>query len=125
MEQDTFKHLWKLLNPQGEYVYREKICQQLWSSFDLEKQRAIYFRIRGKLQRGEQVSPNPYYALQHNMDPEPPKLTPPKNYNHTADFLTIVKTGTLVSAEYNGEVGIYTEADAQKHSMTILRHFKP
>lgn len=125
MQKDTFDFIWKLLNPQGEYVYREKICRRMWASFDLDRQRSIYLRILNKLKRGEAVSPNPYYAIQHNMDPEPPKLTPPKNYNGTADFLIVVKSGALVTAEYNGEVGIYTEEDANKHSMTIFKHLQP
>ena len=122
---DTFSHIWTLLNPQGEYRSREQACRRMWESFDTDKQRAIYARIRGKKQRGEPVSPNPYFAIQDNMEPVPPKLHPPKNYNGSSEFIDVVKTGTLVTAEFQGEVGIYTEADAAKHAMSVIKHLKP
>ena len=122
---DTFSHIWTLLAPQGEFRSREQACRRMWETFDTDKQRAIYARIRGKKQRGENVSPNPYFAIQDNIEPSPPVIQPPKNYNHSNDFLNVVKTGTLVTAEFNGEVGIYTEADAAKHQMTIIKHLKP
>jgi len=122
---DTFSHIWALLAPESEFRSREQACRRIWATFSLDKQRAIYLRIRGKKQRGEQVSPNPYFAIIDNIDPAPPKLQPPKNYNGSADFLQMVKTGTLVTAEYQGEVGIYTEADATKHAMTIIKHLQP
>ena len=125
MDKTSFDYLWELLAPQGEYVYRENVCRRMWATFDTDKQRAIYARIRGKKQRGEPVSPNPYYAIQHNMEPEPPKLNPPKNYNGSSDFIDVVKTGTLVTAEFQGEVGIYTEADAAKHAMSVIKHLQP
>ncbi len=122
---DTFPHIWALLAPQDEFRSRELACRRMWETFDTDKQRSIYARIRGKMQRGENVSQNPYFAIQDNIDPSPPKLQPPKNYNGSNDFLQVVKTGTLVTAEFNGEVGIYTEADAAKHQMTIIKHLQP
>ena len=128
METDTFKFIWELLAPQGEFIRRKEACQRLWAEFTLDKQHDVYRRIRDKKRRGEFVNVNPYYAIADNeYAPQTPSTPaqPPTNYNRSRDFDRMVATGTLVTAEYNGEVGIYTEADATRYHMTILKHLQP
>lgn len=128
METDTFKFIWELLAPQGEFIRRKEACQRLWSEFDLEKQHAVYRRIRDKKRRGEFVNVNPYYAIADNEYAPQAQCecaALPTNYNRSREFDRMVLTGTLVTAEYNGEVGIYTEADATRHHMTIIKHLHP
>lgn len=47
------------------------------------------------------------------------QLPPPKNYNGSREFETVVKTTPIVSAAYNGAYGIYTLDDARKYGMEI------
>ena len=125
MPKTSFDYLWELLAPVGEFVYRDRACRRLWDTFNLDKQHEIYRRIRDKKQRAEFVNPNPYYAIVNNVDGGEPTIMPPTDYNHSGDFDRMVATGTLVTAEYQGQVGIYTEADATKHHMTIIKHLHP
>ena len=80
---DSFDHIWKLLNPASEYctLGRIQACRALWSGYDLERQRFTYRAIRDKLQRGEKVSPVPYFAIQDNSRTEDVSPRQPTNYN--------------------------------------------
>ena len=127
--QDTFIHIWQLLHPAVEFNTRGRTeaCRRLWESFDLRRQRYTYQTIRDKQRKGEYVNPNPYFAIEDNSH-EPAQLAQlvqPKNYNRSREFEAIVATGTLVTARYNGEVGVYTEEDARRHQMEIIKHLKP
>lgn len=62
----TFEEIWKLLNPQGEFKRRRGACERLWQGYEAGKQEAIYKKIAGKLQRGEFVHQNPYFAIEDN-----------------------------------------------------------
>ena len=63
---DSFDYIWQLLAPQGEYCRRMGACRQLWNTFDLQRRRETYATIRGKLQAGEFVNENPYFAILDN-----------------------------------------------------------
>jgi len=127
--QDTFVHIWRLLSPAYEFTTpgRVQACRRLWESFDLRRQRFTYRTIRDKKRKGEHVNANPYFAIDDNSH-EPEQLAkpaPPKNYNGSREFEAMVAKGCLVTANYNGETGIYTEADAVQHNMTIIKHLHP
>ena len=62
----TIDDIWQLLNPQGEFKRRRGACEQLWQSYGQARQEEIYFIIEGKLQRGEFVNENPYFAIEDN-----------------------------------------------------------
>ena len=116
----TFDYLWKLLNPQGEFIYRERACRRLWDTFDLSKQREIYGRIREKKRRGEFVNDNPYFAIVNNVAEQKPAHGEPTNYNGAQSL----PDEPLVRAVYNGVGGIYTRAEAEMYNMQIKGEFK-
>ena len=58
--------IWALLNPQGEYKRRRGACERLWHGYDVARQEAIYMQIKRKLERGEFVHENPYFAIEDN-----------------------------------------------------------
>ena len=60
----TIISIWALLKPQGEYKRRRRACERLWDSYASEMQQRIYKRLAEALQRGEQVNPNPYFAIE-------------------------------------------------------------
>ena len=124
MQPDTFSHIWKLLSPQQQYCNRgmHTACRRLWDGFDIDKQREIYRTIRDKKRAGELVSENPWYAIDDNSH-QP--LAEPKDYNGSREFEQMVKTGTLVTANHNGKIGIYSETDAVAFKMSIIKHLKP
>ena len=62
----TFEDIWRLLNPQGEYKRRRGACERLWQGYSEARQEEIYAIIEGKLQRGEFVNENPYFAIEDN-----------------------------------------------------------
>lgn len=122
---DTFSHIWALLCPQGEYKRREQACRRLWSSYDTDKQRAIYNAIRDKKQRGEFVNPNPYFAIEDNalsLASMAARLTfksEPTNYNGARSF----PDEPLVIAVHNGRGGIFTRREAELFAMDIRKPF--
>ena len=61
-----FIHIWTLLNPQGEFKRRRGACERLWQGYGQARQAEIYSIIEGKLQRGEFVNENPYFAIEDN-----------------------------------------------------------
>lgn len=60
----SFFSVWALLNPQGEYKRRYNACQRLWASYEPEMQQRVYTTLCEAMQRGERVSPNPYFAIE-------------------------------------------------------------
>ena len=99
---------------------------------DEAQQLRVYGIIEQQISSGVGVNPNPYYALNDAMQQDEQQQAKckkseriaPKNYDRSRDFDEMVKTGTLVTAEYQGQVGIYTEADATKHHMRIIKHLQ-
>ena len=62
----TIEDIWQLLSPQGEFKRRRGACERLWQGYGLARQEEIYAIIEGKLQRGEFVHENPYFAIEDN-----------------------------------------------------------
>ena len=62
----SFEEIWALLAPEGEYKRRRGACERLWQGYEAGRQEAIFKRIAGKLERGEFVNPNPYFAIEDN-----------------------------------------------------------
>ena len=72
----TIDEIWALLAPEGEYKRRRGACERLWQSYEPGRREAVYARIAGKLERGEYVSENPYFAIEDNsMEPMPRRET--------------------------------------------------
>ena len=114
MPKTSFDHLWELLAPTGEFLYRDRACRRLWDTFTPDKRQQIFERIRGKKMRGEFVNPNPYFAIVNNIDDHAPTAEPPTNY-----YGRILPAGyTFYRADYYGSRGLYTEQDVLKHHLT-------
>ena len=62
----TIDDIWQLLNPQGEFKRRRGACERIWQGYGQARQEEIYSIIEGKLQRGEFVNENPYFAIEDN-----------------------------------------------------------
>ena len=71
----TIDDIWQLLNPQGEFKRRRGACERLWHGYSEAWQEAIYEKIAGKLQRGEFVNANPYFAIEDNAPKAPQQQT--------------------------------------------------
>ena len=120
--QDTFIHIWQLLNPAVEFATRgrREACRRLWESFDLQRQRYTYQTIRDKQQRGEFVNLNPYFAIEDNSHAPKQLLAPPTNY-----FGRPLPRGvTFYRADYHGSRGLYSEQDVLLHHMSNPEKFE-
>lgn len=60
----SFFSIWALLKPQGEYKRRYNACERLWSTYSPEMQQRIYLILSKAKQRGDRISPNPYFAIE-------------------------------------------------------------
>ena len=69
----NFEEIWALLAPQGEYKRRRGCSERLWQGYEPARQEEIYKNIAGKLQRGEFVNPNPYFAIEDNAAQKRPQ----------------------------------------------------
>jgi len=62
----TFNYIWTLLEPKTEYANLINKCKELWDSFPIETQRAIYAKIRKKKSENLFVDYNPLLAIRNN-----------------------------------------------------------
>ena len=125
----TFLDLWSKLYSNGGTNYSKYDCCCLWDSLSQEQQCELYNNIRLRLEQKRYVSYNAYQAMQESLREierlRSKSVQPPINYNGSRKFEAMVAKGCLVTANYNGETGIYTEADAVQHNMTIIKHLHP
>ena len=124
----NFNQFWQMMYDHGSRNFYKNDTYVCWQQLSPEQQQTIYERIGEKIRTGRFVSYDPVEAIHDNFPRKrnAPQLppAPPTNYNHSGDFDRMVATGTLVTAEYQGQVGIYTEADATKHHMRIIKHLQ-
>jgi len=123
-----FEDLWLLLYGNGATNYSKYDCCCLWDSLDQTMQGELYNNIKLRLEKKRYVSYNGYQAMQESLreiERLMKQIAPPKNYNGSREFEAMVATGTLVTARYNGETGVYTEEDARRHNMTIIQRLMP
>ena len=117
-----------MLYSNGGTNYSKYDCCCLWNSLSPEQQGELYNNIRLRLEKKRYVSYNAYQAMQESLreiERLHRQFAPPKNYNGSREFEAMVQTGTLCTAVYNGQVGIYTIDDANAHHMTIINHLRP
>lgn len=89
----TFEEIWALLSPQGEFKRRRGACERLWQGYEPGRQEAIYNTIAGKLQRGEFVNQNPYFAIEDNTQEARPRLQTLSYADYFARFGTTEEQG--------------------------------
>jgi len=117
-----------MLYSNGGTNYSKYDCCCLWDSLSPEQQCELYNNIRLRLEQKRYVSYNAYQAMQESLreiERLMKQIAPPKNYNGSREFEAMVATGTLVTARYNGQTGVYTEEDVRRHNMTIIKHLHP
>lgn len=68
----SFDFLWQMLVAHGAIPNKQQECARLWSTFNLDQQRAIYRNIRDKIRAGKFVHYNPVQAVRDNT-PKPPR----------------------------------------------------
>ena len=128
-----FEDLWQLLYSNGSSNYYKHDCFEFWERLSAEQQQQLYDCISHRLSNKQFVHYNPLEAMQ-DCTPRakslPPKqqqqpLAPPTNYNGSRDFDKMVATGRLCTAEYNGQVGIYTIEDVTAHHMRLIKRLQP
>ncbi|MBR5676633.1 MAG: hypothetical protein IKX20_00625 [Paludibacteraceae bacterium] len=71
----TFNYFWALVAPVAEYERKRNDCKALWDSLPIQRQRIIYRVIQRKKENGEKVHPNPFFALEDNINVEPDFLS--------------------------------------------------
>ena len=104
----TIDDIWQLLNPQGEYKRRRGACERLWQGYGQARQDEIYSIIEGKLQRGEFVNENPYFAIEDNA-PRSPKQQVLSYADYYAKFGTTEEQGGWKMANPTGNKVIYVK----------------
>ena len=119
MEQLTsFDHLWLLLNPAPEYNHKKPDCQGLWNSLTLQKQHVIYRIIRSKKEKGERLHPNPFFALEDNINVEPTFLSGTQQDEAWADNIP------LVMVKYRDRYVICTAETQQLFELEFVRQWE-
>ena len=121
----SFEQFWQMLYEHGSRNYYMNAAYVRWNELTPEQQQQLYERIKRKIEQGKYVDYNPLRAMQDNLRQLRQQVAPPKNYNGSREFEAMVQTGTLCTAVYNGQVGIYTIDDANAHHMTIINHLRP
>jgi len=74
-ELTSFDHFWALLSPAAEYNRKRTDCQGLWNTLPLHKQHVVFRVLQNKKAKGERIHPNPFFALEDNINVEPEFLT--------------------------------------------------
>jgi len=122
-----YETFWQLFGAGDQYANRKYAAYtQRWLARSEADRRAMIDHLR---RYGAPKNRNPYFWIQDFVSgAEQPRaaLPPasPKNYNGSREFEKMVATGRLCTAEYNGEVGIYTIEDAEAHRMTIFKRLQ-
>ncbi len=115
-KRQSFSHLWKLLNPQGEYNNPQayNTAMAYWNALTLAKQRQIYWQLRENKKHGIPFKPVPLYAIQ---DCHPV----PTNWNGKPGINEMMKNEKMVSASYYGRYGIFTAFEAKLFEMEDIK----
>ena len=107
----TIDKIWALLAPEGEYKRRRGACERLWQSYEPGRREAVYARIAGKLERGEYVSENPYFAIEDNArEARRAKQTMSYEAYYKEHGTTLERDGwKMVKPEKQGDPPVYYE----------------
>ena len=113
-KKNTFQIMWDRLNPRPEFRDRFNAACRYWNTLTIERQRQIYYDIDCRLNRGEEIAPNPLFAIQD--------ATPaPFNWNGQQGIKDMMKKEKMVSARYYDKYGIYTLKEAKIFEMEDIK----
>ena len=103
-----FQQFWDLIRPDTGFQNRRAAAEHAWKQCTRDKQQAIIDWLR---QHGPYPQRNPYFFIQDfRVMPKEPT-----NWNNRA-----LKDGVkYVSAQYNGQWGMYTEEDVRKFGLKV------
>ena len=107
----SFNDIWRLLNPQGEFIRRINACGKLWGGLALHRRKHIYDTIQALKAQGKYVNPNPLFAIKDNDTAEP------FNWNGRE----LEKDVAYVTAKFNGKWGTYTQQDVELFDLEVKR----
>ena len=107
----SFDDIWRLLNPQGEFVRRINACAKIWSGLAKFRRKHIYETIASLKAQGKYVNPNPLFAIKDNDNAQP-------------EFLRGDEDGELVQVLYNGLYKICTPETAEAFGLQIIKIWK-
>ena len=107
---------WELFHVSGQFLNRKTAAFSQWRTRSAPARQAMISQLQEK---GAPANRNPYFWIQDFPEPVP------TNYNGSREFDALVKTGRLCTAEYNGQIGIYTIDDATAYHMTIIKRLQP
>ena len=113
-KRESFSHMWALLAP-DENKFRDLYipCMRVWNKWSYRAQQRMYWFVRQRKRKGEELYENPLYNLMY--------LTPhPDDCNQRRDLDEIIKNNDMVCAFYNGHFGIYTRTEATIFEMTHI-----
>ncbi len=119
MELSSFDHLWALLAPASEYNRKRSDCQGLWNSLPLKKQHVVYRVLCNKKAKGERIHPNPFFALEDNINVEPEFLTGPQQDEAWQYNIPIVMV------KHNGRYRICTAETQKLFELEFVQEWNP
>ena len=121
-----FEDLWQLLYSNGSSNYFKHDCNTLWDELTPDQQQRLYDNIAKKIEQGKFVDYNPKYAIHDNLPRrQAQSIGVPTNYNGSHEYDNLVAKGKLCTAEFNGQVGIYSIEDAAAYHMRIIQRLRP
>lgn len=103
----NFEDFWDAYNPDPQFNNRHAATQLEWDKCTLEKQQAI---MRWLEQFRPPQGRNPFFFVQDFVVKKP--LGTPTNYNGRN-----LPKEPVFSAKYNGQWGMYTQADIDKYGL--------
>jgi len=106
----SFDDIWRLLNPQGEFVRRVNACGKLWNELARHRRKHIYETIVSLKAQGKYVNPNPLFAIKDNDNAEP-------------EFLKGNEKGDLVQVRYNGAYKICTRQTMVDFNLEFVKNW--
>lgn len=111
MEDILWPQMWQKLYDNGASSKQQEGTRRFWLTLTEDEQQMVFTTISKKLDEGKFVWYDPIRAIKENLRRKRRRVGP-KNYNHYK-----LPNVPVFSAKYNGEWGMYTQADIDKYSM--------
>ena len=109
-----FDHFYQLLESHGTIPSKRAAASDLWATLSDQQQSAVYSTIEKKILKGKFVHFDPVKAIRENTPKE--KQSGPTNYRGKSE-----PKDPIFSALYNGEWGMYTQADIDAYHMEVYK----
>ena len=118
---ETFKFIWNLLEGHGSTSYHKAEAAELWENYTVEEQRAIFRKIRDKVNEKKFVHFNPVRAILENA---PQRVVAAPHLLSTAEQTRNLEDGVAMAVvKYQGRFPVVTKAEAIRYGMEVTREF--